>query len=153
MNASSKKTPCCSLCGASRKPSELNGALLAKGGWNFSSAYCSRLSQCDSKEAEAQIYGVLQDMSFGSEKAEETSITSQQDLIPISLSKEEFTSVIIQRLEVIQSQVEDEKISVRKHFSIVSKAMGHIEIYQDLFGSLPESITCLSNCISESYFS
>ena len=69
-----------------------------------------------------------------------------------SITQKEFVNVLIQRLEVIQSQVEDEKISVRKHFSLVSKALAQIELYQELFGSLPDELACLSNFISDSYF-
>jgi len=59
-----KISPCCSQCGASRKPSELNGSFLKDGSWDYSKAYCSRLAECDSEQANTQIDGLLEDSSI-----------------------------------------------------------------------------------------
>lgn len=72
-----KKSPCCSLCGASRKPSELNGALLLNGSWDYSKSYCSRIAQCDSDDAESKIDGLLVDFLS-------SPIPQQAELITVS---------------------------------------------------------------------
>lgn len=85
MNMDVKALPCCSQCGSSHKPSELNGSFLKDGSWDYSKAYCSRLAQCDSKEANSQIDDLLENLSIDSEKVSPP-IPQQAELLPVSSS-------------------------------------------------------------------
>lgn len=70
-----------------------------------------------------------------------------------SYCQNEIIEILIEKLEVIQSQVEDENISVKKHFCLCSKALGLIEFYMDLYSYVPDRLREISDCIADSFFS
>lgn len=75
----------------------------------------------------------------------------------VTISEKEITTLFIEQLETIQSQIDGEKMSVKRHFSLVSKAMALTEMYEMLceeyfYMEVPARISELSRSISESYF-
>lgn len=140
MNMEAKKKPCCSQCGASRKPSELNGSFLNNGSWDYSKAYCSRIAQCDSKEANSQIDVLVQDL--------------HSEAIDSLYSKDELVNIFTEQLKIIDKQTQDENIRVKLHFGLVCKSSCFIELFQCLYPlvPVPGSLIQLSNSISDSYF-
>ena len=61
--------PRCSLCGAYREDSELNGSNpLAPAGQKYADAYCRNLAECNSDQAEAVIGKVVKAVEQAQEK-------------------------------------------------------------------------------------
>lgn len=147
--------PMCSHCKVEKEARELNGQVLVEGGWDYSKAYCAKIFECDSKEAR-KITKEVGDMTAKAsvfEKVTDPATNSTR----VTISEKEITTLFIEQLEIIASQIDDEKISVKRHFSLVSKAMALTEMYQTLcenffYMKAPVRISELSRSISESYF-
>lgn len=154
-NSNQALKPTCSHCKAEKPASELNGQVLTNGKWDFSSAYCAKIFECESEEAEKITKEVADMTAKASVLKEVTNPTTKSTRVTIS--EKEITTLFIEQLEIIASQIDDEKISVKRHFSLVSKAMALTEMYQTIcenffYMKAPVRISELSRSISESYF-